>query len=105
MTALFPELRDVRITHSWTGFTGYTFDMMTHMGVHDGVHYAAGFCGSGTAMALYLGHKIGLRVLGSPEAANVFDDRHYPTRPLYYGRPWFLPLVLIYYGWRDSMRL
>ena len=105
MTALFPDLKDVRITHSWTGFTGYTFDMMPHMGVHDGVHYAVGFCGSGTAMALYLGHKIGLRVLGSPEAANVFDNRHYPTRPLYRGNPWFLPPLLLYYGWRDSMRL
>ncbi len=105
LTALFPELAGVRITHSWTGVTGYTFDAMPHMGVHDGVHYAAGFVGSGAAMALYLGHKTGLRVLGSPEAANVFDGLAHPTRPLYYGKPWFLPIVIAYYGWRDSLRL
>ena len=105
LRALFPELADIRITHSWTGFTGYTFDSLPHMGVRDGVHYAAGFCGSGTAMAAYLGHKIALRVLGSPEAANIFDTLNHPTRPLYYGRPWFLPPILTYYGWRDGLRL
>lgn len=105
LTALFPELADIRITHSWTGFTGYTFDTLPHMGVRDGVHYAAGFCGSGTAMAAYLGHKIALRVLGSPEAANIFDTLNHPTRPLYYGTPWFLPPILTYYGWRDGLRL
>jgi glycine/D-amino acid oxidase-like deaminating enzyme len=105
LTALFPELAGVRISHSWTGMTGYSFDSLPHMGVHDGVHYAAGFVGSGAAMALYLGHKTALRVLGSPEAANVFDALTHPTRPLYDGRPWFLPMVIAYYGWRDSLRL
>ena len=56
-------------------------------------------------MAHYLGHKTGLRVLGSPEAADVFDGLTHPTRPLYYGKPWFLPMVIAYHGWRDSLRL
>ena len=107
MTALFPETRGIRITHAWTGKTGYTFDTLPHIGVHDGIHYAAGFCGSGTALAAYLGHKIALRLLGSPEAETVFDfeRRAFPTRPLYWGRPWFLPPVLLYYGCQDWMRL
>ena len=78
---------------------------MPHMGIHDGIHYAAVFAGSGAAMALYLGHKTGLRVLGSREADNVFDTLNHPTRPLYYGKPWFLPLAIAYFGWRDSLRL
>ena len=105
LAALFPELAGVRISHVWTGVTGYTFDTMPHMGVHDGIHYAAGFVGSGAAMALYLGHKTGLRVLGSPEADNVFESLNHPTRPLYYGKPWFLPFAIAYFGWRDSLRL
>ncbi len=105
LAALFPELAGVRISHVWTGVTGYTFDTMPHMGVHDGIHYAAGFVGSGAAMALYLGHKTGMRVLGSPEADNVFDTLNHPTRPLYYGKPWFLPFAIAYFGWRDSLRL
>jgi glycine/D-amino acid oxidase-like deaminating enzyme len=105
LAALFPELAGVRISHVWTGVTGYTFDGMPHMGVHDGIHYAAGFVGSGAAMALYLGHKVGLRVLGSREADNVFDTLNHPTRPLYYGKPWFLPFAIAYFGWRDSLRL
>ena len=107
MTTLFPETRGMRVTHAWTGTTGYTFDTLTHIGVHDGIHYAAGFCGSGTAFAPYLGHKIALRLLGSPEAETVFDFERsaFPTLPLYRGRPWFLPPVLLYHGCRDRMRL
>ena len=105
MTALFPELAGVRITHVWTGYTGYTFDTLPHLGEQDGVHYAGGYNGSGTAMSLYLGHKIALRVLGSPEAACAFDTARFPTRPLYFGTPWFLPPIIKYYGWRDQLRL
>ena len=105
LTALFPELAGVRITHVWTGYTGYTFDTLPHLGEQDGVHYAGGYNGSGTAMSLYLGHKIALRVLGSPEAACAFDTVRFPTRPLYFGTPWFLPTILRYYGWRDRQRL
>ena len=107
MTALFPQTRGMRITHSWTGMTGYTFDTLPHIGVHDGIHYAAGFCGSGTALAAYLGGKIASRLLGSQEAETEFDfeRRAFPTRPLYRGRPWFLPPVLLYYGCLDWMRL
>lgn len=107
MTALFPQIAEIRITHSWTGNTAYTFDSLPHIGVHDGIHYVAGFCGSGTALAAYLGHKTALRLLQSPEAATVFDfDRNpFPTRPLYYGWPWFLPPVIFYYGCLDRMRL
>ena len=41
----FPELASTAITHSWSGLTGYTFDKFPHLGVHEGVHYSAGFCG------------------------------------------------------------
>ncbi len=102
LTEVFPELAGVRITHSWSGITGYTFDLLPHIGIHEGVHYAMGFCGGGVVWAPYLGRKVALNVLGVPEA-NLFDARNFPTRPLYYGRPWFLPTIMSYYGWRDRL--
>ena len=102
---IFPELAAVPVAHAWAGFTAYTFDHMPHIGVHDGVHFAMGFCGGGVVWAPWLGRKVALKVLGSPEAATLFDSGRFPTRPLYDGRPWFLPAVLAYYGMLDRLRV
>ena len=104
LVALFPELKGVRITHSWAGFIAYTFDHLPHMAEHDGIHYAAGYCGSGVAMATYLGRKTALKMIGSPDAANAFDTAH-PTRPLYTGRPWFMGPIIWYKGLQDALHL
>ena len=101
MTRIFPELSGVRVTHSWMGFVAYTFDEMAHTGVHDGVHYALGYCGSGVSMASYLGMRAGQKVLGLKEGATAFDDLPYPTKPLYRGSPWFLPPMVAWHRWRD----
>ncbi len=101
LIGVYPELEDVRITHSWTGNIAFTFDRLPHTGVHDGVHYAMGYCGSGVVMATYLGHKTAQRVLGEKDAATPLDGRAFPTMPLYGGVPWFLPLVGAYYRLAD----
>ena len=96
-----PALGQVRFSHYWTGQMGFTFDKLPHVGEHDGVLYAMGYCGVGMPMATWLGHKLALRILGHADAATAFDHRGFPTRPLYHGRPWFLPLVLRWYELRD----
>lgn len=101
MTAIFPELAAVRISHSWMGFVAYTFDEMMRAGVHEGIHYAMGYCGSGAGMAGYLGMRIGQQVLGLKEGATAFDNLPFPTRPFYYGTPWFLAPTVAYYRWSD----
>jgi glycine/D-amino acid oxidase-like deaminating enzyme len=103
MVALYPELAGARISHAWNGQIGYTFDHLPHLGVHDGIHYALGYCGGGLTMGSYLGHKIALRLLGAKDAATAFDGRRFPTLPLYRGKPWFMPLVYGYYYWRDRV--
>ena len=105
MTGLFPELAGVGLTHSWAGFVAFTFDFLPHMGVRGGVHYALGYCGSGVMLSSYFGRKLGLRILGAPEAASPFDDRRFTTRPFYTGTPWFLSAVMAYYAWRDQRYL
>ncbi len=105
LTTVFPELATTAITHSWSGLTGYTFDKFPHLGVQDGIHFATGFCGRGVVWAPYLGHMAALRVLGAEAAECLFDGRQFPSRPLYYGRPWFLPAVIHWYGLLDRLRI
>lgn len=101
MIQLFPELSDVKLSHSWFGFIAYTFDRMPHIGTRDGVHYAMGYCGSGVVMSTWLGRKAALRVLGSADGKTAFAEIAHPTMPLYTGTPWFLPLVKAYYYAND----
>ena len=103
LAALFPELNAIRISHSWMGFVAYTFDELAHVGKHDGIHYALGYCGSGVSMASYLGMRIGQQVLGLADGRTAFDGLAFPTRPLYGGRPWFLPAAVAWYRLRDRM--
>ena len=101
MTEVFPDLKDTRITHCWDGQSGFTFDELPHIGGHDGVHYAMGYCGVGMPMGTYLGHKVGLKVLRRPEGKTPFDERPFPSRPYYWEKPWFLPFVIGYFNLVD----
>lgn len=103
MTAVFPELAGTRITHSWTGNVAFTFDFLPHIGVHEGVHFAAGCQGSGVAMQTWLGHQVALKMLGLGNAPSAFDGLDFPTMPFYAGNPWFLPIVGEWYRLRDRI--
>ncbi|MFO0996440.1 MAG: FAD-dependent oxidoreductase [Alphaproteobacteria bacterium] len=100
---LFPQLDGIRLGHSWLGTVGYTFQKRPHIGQIDGIHYAVGYSGYGVAMAPYMGHKIALRLLRANDASTAFDSLPFETRPLYYGRPWFLPVTVLYYRYKDWM--
>jgi len=101
LVKVFPELAHTRISHSWCGFVAYTFDELMHIGRHDGMHYATGYCGSGVGMGSYLGMRLGQQVLGLPEGRTAFDGLGFRTRPFYFGRPWFLAPSIRYFRWRD----
>lgn len=101
---LFPELADYRVSHAWSGQVAYSFDELMHTGTHEGVHYSMGFCGSGVSMASYMGMRLGQKVLKLPEGRTALDDLPFPTRPLYYGKPWFLPPLVAWYRWRDLVQ-
>lgn len=103
MGQVFPALRGVRISHAWSGNVAFTFDALPHLGCHRGIHYSLGYCGQGVALSIYLGNRLASGLLGRPEAESAFRDRPFPTRPLYHGRPWFLPLVGGFYRWLDRL--
>jgi glycine/D-amino acid oxidase-like deaminating enzyme len=76
---------------------------MPHAGRLDGVYYAGGYCGHGVAMSTYLGEQIARRIAGEPIDHPLFDDR-FPAIPMYFGTPWFLPLVGAYYQVKDWLQ-
>ena len=102
MVKVFPELANVGISHSWCGFVAYTFDELMHVGRHDGMHYAMGYCGAGVGTASYFGMRIGQQVLGLTEGRTALDGMAFQTRPFYRGNPWFLAPSVRFYRWRDS---
>jgi len=101
MVRIFPDLAGTRIARSWMGFVAYSFDELAHVGRHEGLWYAMGYCGSGVGMASYLGMRIGQQIVGLKEGATAFDGLGFQTRPFYTGNPWFLAPSILYYRWRD----
>lgn len=103
MCGIWPQLQTTKLTHAWKGNVAFTFDHLPHMGVHDGVHYAGGCQGAGVAMATYLGHQTAAKILNPQGPRCGFDSLPFPSNPLYYGKPWFLPVVGNYYKALDRL--
>lgn len=97
-----PDLSDVKLSHVWTGQCAGTFDMMPHIGCHDGIWYGMGYNFAGVPTGTFFGLKIAQKILGLPAGATAFERDAFPTLPLYRGNPWFLPLAMRYFAWQDS---
>jgi glycine/D-amino acid oxidase-like deaminating enzyme len=97
MDQIFPQLKTVRVSNAWVGWVAYTFDTLPHLGQHDGIYYCMGYCGQGVPLAPYFGKRIGQQMLGLAEGRTALDGLPFPSRPYYFGKPWFLaPSVLAY---------
>ncbi|MDX8443334.1 NAD(P)/FAD-dependent oxidoreductase [Mesorhizobium australafricanum] len=90
---LFPQLEGARITHYWTGRTGFTSNRMPHLGTRDGIHFALGFNGAGVAMGAYIGHCIASRVIGGGGCGSVFSEGKFATVPFGASGSRFVPLL------------
>ena len=98
---IFPDLADGGVSHSWMGFVAYTFDHKAHLGVHDGLHYAMGYCGGGVHQATYFGYCAAQKILGVSDGDTAIAESALPTRPYYWGTPWFVPLAVMRYKITD----
>jgi len=106
MLHLFPQLHNTPITHSWSGLVAYAFDHVPHLGEHDGLHYAMGYCGSGVARASFFGTKLGHKMLGNEEEGRTaFDKLPFETVPLYTGNPWFMSPIIQWHRTLDRLGL
>jgi glycine/D-amino acid oxidase-like deaminating enzyme len=99
---ILPDLAGVRLSRLWRCQCAGTFDFMPHVGKHDGLWYALGYNFAGVPMGSYLGLKLAQQILGRAEGASVFGTTPFPTLPLYRGNPWFVPLAMRWFDWKDS---
>ncbi len=104
MLRVFPDLKDVPVTHAWDGRIGYTYDEVPHIGrTALGIHYALGYCGTGVSRATYFGNKIALQMLGSAEGRTAFADLAFPPFPAHPIARRAVPFVEAWYRVRDTM--
>ena len=101
--SVWPDLAGYRISHCWKGLVAFTFDHLPHLGVHNGVYFAAGCQGNGVSIMSYLGHQAALKMLSGSDRQCGHDGVPFPTRPTYSGDPWFLPAIGAYYKSRDAL--
>lgn len=102
LTGVLPQLRDIRISHSWLGTLGFTKDHLPRVGRgNDGIYFAVGYSGSGVAMAPYLGWRVANKVLGNAEGKTGFDPMDFPRVPFHPFIPLGLPFVNLWYRWKD----
>ena len=100
---VFPELDDTGVTHSWFGYVAMNRDMVPRIFSHDGIHYAAGYCGSGVVWARWAGQKAALNVLGGTQERSALDFRPPRAIPFYTGKPWFMPALFAWYELLDRL--
>jgi glycine/D-amino acid oxidase-like deaminating enzyme len=99
---VLPQLSQVRLSHVWTGFCAGTFDMMPHIGGRDHVWYGLGYNFAGIPMGTHFGWKLANLIQGKAEGRSAFAETPFPTLPLYGGNPWFVPLAMRYFDWKDG---
>ena len=98
---IFPQLQQVKISHSWRGFTRFAIEFMPRVGQIDGVWHAAGYSGNGNILAPLLRHKAALQMIGDPAGETAFSNSEFKTKWWYHNRAWFLPFVNVAYRSRD----
>lgn len=105
MVALYPQLRQVRISHAWGGLMAYTRNSMPEIRHHgDGYWSAIGFGGHGVATTALAGELLAAGICEESTQYQCFD--RYRARPVY--GPAGTAAAQLYYWtqqWRDQVRL
>ncbi len=104
MVRVHPQLHGVRIERAWGGQVALTVDRLPHVGRHDasGVVYAMGYCGTGVALSLHFGRRVGRWLCGDDELP-VFAEQPWAKVPAPARRPWLLPAAGWWYRARDIL--
>ena len=104
LVQIFPELGDCAIDYCWLGNVGFTRTQMPVIFEHNEIYYAAGYAGSGTVWARWLGKKVAETAMGTGNRPSTFYGSPPPALPFYDGNPWFLPAVQKYFSLRDWVK-
>ncbi|BCH60973.1 oxidoreductase [Agrobacterium vitis] len=103
LAAIFPQLAKVEIDYCWGGLVDMTKDRYPRAGYQDGLWYAMGYSGHGAQLSTHLGMIMADTIMGKPDA-NPLKGLEWPAVPGHFGKPWFLPLVGMYYKMLDKFQ-
>lgn len=103
LARIFPQLANVEIDYCWGGLVDMTRDRYPRAGYHDGLWYAMGYSGHGAQFSTHLGMVMADAMLGRADR-NPLKGLDWPAVPGHFGKPWFLPLVGLYYKMLDRIR-
>jgi glycine/D-amino acid oxidase-like deaminating enzyme len=103
MLRVYPQLEKYAIEYVWFGKVCFTVDRFPIIGERAGIYYAMGYCGHGVAMATYFGFKLSDMILGKG-LDTAFADKKFTPIPLYWGKPWFLPIAHTYFKFLDKIQ-
>lgn len=101
LARIFPQLGEIELEYCWGGLVDMTADRFPRAGFADGVFYAMGYSGHGAHMANLMGSIVADQILGR-DTPNPLAGLSWPAIPFYSGKPWFLPLVGLWFGFLDA---
>jgi len=102
MIQIFPHLADVQIDYCWGGLVGMTKDRFPRAGEADGMIYGMGYSGHGAQMSTLIGQALADMAMGRQDT-NPLAGLDWPSIPMHSGKPWFLPLVGLWFGLKDRL--
>ena len=104
LTKIFPELANCKVDYCWLGNVAFTKSQLPSVFEHEDIYYAAGFAGSGTIWARWLGKKAAEMALGMANQPSMFYGAPPDKLPFYDGNPWFLPIMHKFYSSKDWLK-
>ena len=102
LAAMFPHLAGVEIDYCWGGLVGMTADRYPRAGEADGLIYGTGYSGHGAQLSTLIGQVLADLAMGRKDT-NPLAGMDWNKVPLHSGKPWFLPLVGLWFGLKDRL--
>ncbi|OAN75751.1 FAD-dependent oxidoreductase [Sulfitobacter sp. EhC04] len=99
---IFPQLAQVQLDYCWGGLVGMTKDRYPRAGEACGMIYGMGYSGHGAQMSTLIGQALADMAMGRKDT-NPLDGLDWPAIPLHSGKPWFLPLVGMWFALKDRI--
>lgn len=101
MVELFPILEGTPIAYEWSGLVSMTLDGLPHVGMLDErTHYAAGYNGTGVAMASLMGRYLARKTAGQATDAALLETLPLNPIPFHAFRS---PGVRLAAGWQQFL--
>lgn len=103
LAQIFPHLANAEVDYCWGGLIDMTKDRFPRAGFVDGTWFAMGYSGHGAQLSTHMGIIIGDAIMGKADR-NPVSGLKWPAIAGHFGKPWFLPIVGLYYKTLDRFQ-